>query len=201
MVNVWRLLYSPSVLELPFTTVQLPNTSKFAHASTAVFAHHYHWKSTVSSIPLVKKTSCTHYCSTTSSTEHPESDTTQNRSERFPFEGRPSKKKRVRDLGKALRNLNGPREYKVEKNDDIDGDRFYSIISDDGSEYSFPSVTTILSHTIPSKNYYSLKNWKKNVIKEVGEEGYKMVRLKATSSGSHLHRVSSIYCSRSEHTE
>ena len=54
----------------------------------------------------------------------------------------------------------------------------------------FPSVTTILGRTLPSKNYYSLKNWKKNVVNEVGEEGYKIVRLKATSSGSNLHRVS-----------
>eukprot|EP00731_Ephydatia_muelleri_P032281 Em0023g788a len=125
---------------------------------------------------------------TTSSSEQFENNTTQSGNELFPFEGQPSRTKRVRDLDKALQSINWPTDYKIKKNDDVDGDRFYTIASKDGTEYTFPSVTTILGRTLSSKNYYSLKNWKKNVVNEVGEEGYKMVRLKATSSGSNLHR-------------
>ena len=190
------------MLECPFnyySTSLLSRTSKFVHAhasasTSTVFPYHCHWKSAISvrnSASLLKKTPWSRYCTTASSWS--ESDTTQSGNEPFPFEGHPSRKKRIQDLGKALRSLNAPTEHKVQKNDDVDGDRFYNIVSEDGSEYSFPSVTTILGRTLPSKNYYSLKNWKRNVIKEVGEEGYKMVRLKATSGGSSLHRVSSAH--------
>lgn len=189
--NVWRLLHLFSTVEFycsHYAVDLLSKGSKFVHThANSIFSQHCRTASISNS---VKKIQLAHYHMITSSSEQSENNTTQSGNEPFPFEGQPSRKKRVLDLDKVLQSQNRPTDYKIKKNDDVDGDRFYTIISKDGSEYIFPSVTTILGRTLPSKNYYSLKNWKKNVVNEVGEEGYKIVRLKATSSGSNLHRVS-----------
>lgn len=157
------------------------------HASTA-FSQYCYRKSNGSVATLLKKAqlACFH-TRVSAPSEQSENDKTQSGKEVFPFEGWPSRKKRVQDLEKALERIKRATEHKIGKNDSADGDRFYTISSEDGLEYVFPSVTTILSRTLPPKNYYSLKNWKKNIVSAVGEEGYKMVRLKATSSGSSFH--------------
>ena len=75
-------------------------------------------------------------------------------------------------------------------------DRFYCI-SSAGASVVFPSVTTILRHTWAKSQYYMLRNWKKSMVKEYGEEGFENIQQQTKNIGTHFHKVSELkkpYC-------
>ena len=100
----------------------------------------------------------------------------------FPFEGDadpPTSSQQVR-------------EDHVERVETPEG-RFYHIRSSTNSDetpvYSLPSVTTVLDNTRSKKSYFSLRNWRKNMIKEHGEEGYRRIKKETIGQGANFHQV------------
>ena len=67
--------------------------------------------------------------------------------------------------------------------------RFYHISSASESVV-FPSVTTVLGHTLTKSRYYMLRNWKKSMVKEHGEEGFESIQQQTKDTGTHFHNVS-----------
>lgn len=68
------------------------------------------------------------------------------------------------------------------------GGRVYSIHSG-GEVYNLPSVTTILGSTLPDESRFMLYNWKRSIVKERGEEGYREVVDKTRVLGTQFHKV------------
>ena len=66
--------------------------------------------------------------------------------------------------------------------------RFYRILSA-GASVLFPSVTTILSNTPSRLQYYRLRNWEKNMIKQHGKEQFKNIQQLTKDVGTLFHRV------------
>ena len=77
----------------------------------------------------------------------------------------------------------------VQRMDDYRSEgRFYRILSA-GASVLFPSVTTILSNTPTRPQYYRLRNWKKNMIKQHGEEQFENIQQQTKAAGTHFHQV------------
>lgn len=75
----------------------------------------------------------------------------------------------------------------------LSADRFYRI-SSGGASVVYPSVTTILSNTITTPQYYRLRNWKRSMIKAYGEEGFQNIRKQTIDTGTHFHKVRVYMC-------
>ena len=63
-----------------------------------------------------------------------------------------------------------------------------------GRVFQLPSVTTVLSHTLPKQRGFMLSHWRKGLVREFGEEGYQQVRNKIIHLGSKFHAVSCCTC-------
>lgn len=111
----------------------------------------------------------------------------------FPFEGESSEAESAESGHEEQgRDSNAPRPFTVERIQTPEG-RFYQIHSQEES-YNFPSVTTVLSSTRPPQSYFSLRNWRKNMVKEHGESGYRKIKEETMRTGSHFHRVNAMQC-------
>lgn len=64
------------------------------------------------------------------------------------------------------------------------------FIHKDGERFHLPSVTTILSRTVPKQRGFMLSNWRKGLVKEFGEAGYLQVKDQIKALGSRFHAVS-----------
>ena len=111
----------------------------------------------------------------------------------FPFEGS-SYTETDDEFGIHHHNLSdlhclGARSVIHRMDDCTSEDRFYHI-SSAGASVVFPSVTTVLSHTLTKSRYYMLRNWKKNMVKEHGEEGFESIQQQTKDTGTHFHKVS-----------
>jgi hypothetical protein len=114
----------------------------------------------------------------------------------FPFEGTLNKPESP-CLLESLTQLQNPSEdttktfsihiHKNSTNSESNA-RTYSIQKDD-EIFFFPSVTTILSHTLPKRRGFMLSNWKRNLVKEFGEDGYLQVRDQIRELGIRFHAV------------
>lgn len=112
----------------------------------------------------------------------------------FPFEG--AAPKRAEGETGGLSSLEGEENdtpandsFTVGRRDTLEG-RFYHIVAGvEGSEFEFPSVTTVLESTMPPSNYYSLMNWRRGQIKEHGEEGYRRMNAERLRIGIGFHKV------------
>ena len=77
----------------------------------------------------------------------------------------------------------------VHKMDDCRSeDRFYHVSSASASVV-FPSVTTVLNNTVTKSQYYRLRNWKRSMIKEHGEEEFENIQQHIKDTGTHFHQV------------
>lgn len=77
----------------------------------------------------------------------------------------------------------------VQRMDDYRSEgRFYRILSA-GATVLFPSVTTVLSNTPTRPQYYRLRNWKKNMIKQHGEEQFENIQQQTKDAGTLFHQV------------
>ena len=106
----------------------------------------------------------------------------------FPFEGESSEDKSLETLMKGDRGDKKNDSFSVERQDTLEG-RFYHITGSDGSEFSLPSVTTVLDNTMSPRSYFSLRNWRKNMIKEHGEVGFKRLKAERIRDGTRFHKV------------
>lgn len=68
-------------------------------------------------------------------------------------------------------------------------DRFYRV-SSSAESVIFPSVTTVLGNTVSKSQYYRLRNWKRNMIKEYGEAEFESIQQQTRDIGTHFHQVS-----------
>lgn len=69
-----------------------------------------------------------------------------------------------------------------------DGTRFYRVrIGDENC--TFPSVTNVLSHTLPVSSTYAMKMWYQKQVKELGEEGVKEMEREGKTQGANFHKV------------
>ncbi len=80
--------------------------------------------------------------------------------------------------------------FTVGRSDTREG-RFYHIVTrgQKSGEFSLPSVTTVLESTMPPTNYYSLMNWRRGQIKELGEEVFKRMNAERLRIGTRFHKV------------
>lgn len=69
-----------------------------------------------------------------------------------------------------------------------DGYRYYAFSSDDG-KYRLPSVTMVLSKTMAKSTQFALKNWKENLIKRHGPEGFEKISRDTVTRGTAFHKV------------
>ncbi|EZA49123.1 hypothetical protein X777_12536 [Ooceraea biroi] len=58
---------------------------------------------------------------------------------------------------------------------------------DDPKTFKFPSVTKILTHTMPLESKLALEAWKKRMIEKLGEEGFEMHQKALLEDGASLH--------------
>lgn len=72
---------------------------------------------------------------------------------------------------------------------DTNKGRYYQITTAKG-EVCFPSVTTVLKHTMPKDFFFRLHNWKKSMIKEHGVKGFEVINRETRQSGTNFHLVS-----------
>lgn len=78
------------------------------------------------------------------------------------------------------------------KRDTPDG-RYYHFQSTHSSikeVYKFPSVTTVLDQTRPRSSWFSLRNWRRSMIEEMGEEEFKKWKQNVINVGKSFHSVS-----------
>lgn len=68
-------------------------------------------------------------------------------------------------------------------------DRYYRI-SSAGVSVVYPSVTTVLRQTVTKGQYYMLRNWRRSMIKEHGEEEFESILKQIRNTGTHFHQVS-----------
>lgn len=66
--------------------------------------------------------------------------------------------------------------------------RMYCIHKNDDT-FHLPSVTTILSQTLPKQRGFMLSNWRKGLVREVGEDGYQQARNQILAVGNRFHEV------------
>lgn len=78
--------------------------------------------------------------------------------------------------------------HRVTKMDSFDG-RFYRVVVPRRETYDLPSVTTVLRVTQPKSSFFSLRNWRKSMIKEHGEEGYRRIHSERLQAGTAFHQV------------
>ena len=76
----------------------------------------------------------------------------------------------------------------ITKEDSIEG-RYYLFESLDQEQYRLPSVTNVLQSTLPSNSWFGLHNWRKSMIEEHGEHGYKKMKRDAIRGGTLFHQV------------
>ena len=116
----------------------------------------------------------------------------------FPFEGTISKPE-IETLpetpethGKSVTSTSGGDAFTVHMADATDGSdaRVYNICRDGEAVFYLPSVTTILSQTLPRQRGFMLSNWRRGLVKELGEGGYLQVRDQTRASGKRFHAVS-----------
>lgn len=79
----------------------------------------------------------------------------------------------------------------ITKEDTVEG-RYYLFQSLDQEQYRLPSVTTVLQSTLPRSSWFGLRNWRKNMIEEHGEQGYRRIRSETIRSGTLFHQVSDV---------
>ena len=77
------------------------------------------------------------------------------------------------------------------KEDSIEG-RYYLFRTPDEDQYRLPSVTTVLQSTKPNSLSFGLHNWRKSMIEEHGEQGYKQIRKDIIKNGTLFHQVRTI---------
>ncbi|OWF36264.1 mitochondrial genome maintenance exonuclease 1-like [Mizuhopecten yessoensis] len=76
----------------------------------------------------------------------------------------------------------------IKVNSDLNGDHMkYKKFVDGLSLSSIPSVTTIINATMPDNARYFLNRWKKQMIEELTEEGFKIHQKKTLDLGKNLH--------------
>ena len=69
-----------------------------------------------------------------------------------------------------------------------DGTRFYRVQIGD-EDCTFPSVTNVLSHTLPVSSTYAMKTWYQKQVKELGEKGVKEMERESKTQGANFHKV------------
>ena len=111
----------------------------------------------------------------------------------FPFEGTIEKSKFSDKLDASqLKNLSdsttAPFSVHITDTNEVQGGRAYTVRKD-GEIFNFPSVTTVLSQTLPKQRGFMLSNWRKRVVKESGEDGYLQVRDEIKALGNRFHEV------------
>lgn len=111
----------------------------------------------------------------------------------FPFEGTIEKSKFSGELDASkLQNLSdsttAPFSVHIRDTSGVLGGRSYTV-QKDGEIFNFPSVTTVLSHTVPKQRGFMLSNWRKGLVKEFGEDGYLQVRDEIKALGNRFHEV------------
>ena len=74
-----------------------------------------------------------------------------------------------------------------------DAQRKYMISCSDEMLH-FPSVTTVLSCTVPKKRKFMLSMWKKGIVREYGEDGYHQIRDEIKALGNKFHLVRLTLC-------
>ena len=90
--------------------------------------------------------------------------------------------------------IDRPRDSSIVILDNTSSDRFYSI-SSAGASVVYPSVTTVLSNTITTPQYYRLRNWKRSMIKEYGKEEFENIQKQTVDTGTYFHKVHVSVCS------
>ena len=116
----------------------------------------------------------------------------------FPFEGTISKPEietvpeTPETHGKSVTSTSGGDAFTVHMADATDGSdaRVYNICRDGEAVFHLPSVTTILSQTLPRQRGFMLSNWRRGLVRELGEGGYLQVRDQTRASGKRFHAVS-----------
>ena len=116
----------------------------------------------------------------------------------FPFEGTISKPeietvpKTSETHGKSVTATSGGDAFTVHMADATDGSdaRVYNIRRNGEAVFHLPSVTTILSQTLPRQRGFMLSNWRRGLVRELGEGGYLQVRDQTRASGKRFHAVS-----------
>lgn len=98
----------------------------------------------------------------------------------FPFEGVESAK------------CHASSDIDIERVDSLNGVRHYVINSPEES-YRFPSVTTVLDATQPPEMYFRLRNWRKGLVREHGEQGSINIAQGIIRSGKNFHKVPSLF--------
>lgn len=111
----------------------------------------------------------------------------------FPFEGTLDKHELTHtpETLAALQNSEkSGNTFTVHIGNTIDGSntRVYYIYKNDET-FTLPSVTTILSQTLPRQRGFMLSNWRKGLVKEVGEDGYQQARNQILAVGNRFHEV------------
>ena len=110
----------------------------------------------------------------------------------FPFEGDGSTTPydrtvlRTDDMQQSSAKT-GEHLFTIKKLDKPSG-RFYRISSDEGV-CEFPSVTNVLTTTRTTQNFFMLRNWIRNMIKQHGMSGYERIRKETIRKGKNFHQV------------
>ena len=76
----------------------------------------------------------------------------------------------------------------IDKEESIEG-RYYLFRGSDMEKVKLPSVTTVLQATLPQSAWFGLRNWRKNMIEEHGEKGYRRIRSETIQNGKNFHQV------------
>lgn len=111
----------------------------------------------------------------------------------FPFEGTLDKQElsHTPETLAALQNSDkSGNTFTVHIGNATDGSdaRMYCIHKNDET-FRLPSVTTILSQTLSKQRGFMLSNWRKGLVKEVGEDGYQQARNQILAVGNRFHEV------------
>ena len=108
----------------------------------------------------------------------------------FPFRGTLSKCD-VSDLSNICRDVpETETTFSIHKCNacDTSDERKYVVCKGD-EVFSLPSVTTVLNLTLPKKRNFMLYNWKRGMVREFGEDGYRQVKDEIKAAGCKFHVV------------
>ena len=67
--------------------------------------------------------------------------------------------------------------------------RLYRFSEEDSEDQVLPSVTSVLSSTMPRSRWFSLHNWRRSMIKQHGAAEFKKISLQTMRNGSQFHKV------------
>ena len=117
----------------------------------------------------------------------------------FPFEGdgstTPDDRTVLQTDDKQQSNAKTGEHLFTIKKLDKPGGRFYRISSDEGV-CEFPSVTNVLTTTRTTQNFFMLRNWIQNMIKQHGMSGYERIRKETIRKGKDFHQVRFYYANK-----